>query len=265
MFRIANLRDMQSIYVPGRKPVLEMLESGHRNIDMVFIKKPVPRALDRIIDQCRTLNVRFKLVPGPELDRLSHAHQGVVARLRLHEFSDLDQLVRVTKATHFPVILVLDQVQDPGNLGTLARTIAALGAGGLIVPRDRSAPLGPGAMKASAGALIRTRIAREVNLARTLDRLHQEGMNIYGATMDQGESFLDICYEFPAVLVLGGEEKGIRPNVLKRCTHKIHIPMPGGLDSMNVAQAGAIIFGRMLSDLRTKGRKKEEKNTGRKD
>ncbi len=249
---------MQSIYVPGRKPVLEILESGHQNIETVLIKKPAPRALDRIIDRCKMLNVRFKLVPGPELDRLSQAHQGVVARLRLHEFSDLDQLVYMTKGTHFPVLLVLDQVQDPGNLGTLARTLAALGAGGLIVPRDRSAPLGPGAVKASAGALLRTRVAREVNLARTLDHLHQEGMHIYGATMEQGVSFLDIGFDFPAILVLGGEEKGIRPNVLKRCTHKIHIPMPGGLDSLNVAQAGAIILGRMLSDFRAKGQKKEK-------
>lgn len=233
--------------VPGKKPVMEALENNPEQVDLVFVKKPVPKGLDAIISRCRQLHVRFKLVPDQELQQMGAARQGIAARLRMQTLVELDLLLKNTSRAVFPVLLLLDQVQDPGNLGTLARTLAALGGAGIIIPRDRSAPLGPGAMKASAGALNRIGVAQVTNLARTLDHIDQAGFNIYAATMDQGQSVLEQTFVFPAVLVLGGEEKGIRPNVLKRCPGKIHIPMAGGMDSLNVAQAGALILGRMLS------------------
>ncbi|EFI32942.1 RNA methyltransferase, TrmH family, group 3 [Desulfonatronospira thiodismutans ASO3-1] len=238
---------MHENLVLGKKPVMEALEENPEHIDLVLVKKPVPRGLDPVISRCRQLHVRFKLVPDQELQQMGAARQGIAARLRMQTLVDLDLLLNNTTRAVFPVLLLLDQVQDPGNLGTLARTLAALGGAGIIIPRDRSAPLGPGAMKASAGALNRIGVAQVTNLARTLDHIDQAGFNIYAATMDQGQSVLEQTFVFPAVLVLGGEEKGIRPNVLKRCPGKIHIPMAGGMDSLNVAHAGALILGRMLS------------------
>ncbi len=238
---------MHNNLVLGKKPVMEALEDNPDHIDLVLVKKPVPRGLDPVLSRCRQLHVRFKLVPDQELQQIGASRQGIAARLRVHTLMDLDLLLQNTAEAGFPVLLVLDQVQDPGNLGTLARTLAALGGAGIIIPRDRSAPLGPGAMKASAGALTRIGISQVTNLARTLDHIGRAGFNIYAATMNQGQSVLEQTFEFPAVLVLGGEEKGIRPNVLKRCPAKIHIPMAGRVDSLNVAQAGALILGRMMS------------------
>ncbi|MFO7727647.1 MAG: 23S rRNA (guanosine(2251)-2'-O)-methyltransferase RlmB [Desulfonatronovibrio sp.] len=237
---------MESNYIPGRKPVLELISSGGDRIDLVLIKKPVPGDLRQIIEKCRQSGIRFRLTPAQELDRITSGHQGVIARTRVTRNTLPEDIYARAANNFFPVILALDQVQDPGNLGSLARTIAAFGGGGLITPKDRSAHQGPGAMKSSAGAITRIDMAQVTNLARTLDQARDQGYWIYGAVMREGLNLFETKFNFPAVLVLGGEEKGIRPNVLKRCHQKIHIPMPGGFDSLNVAQAGAVILGQML-------------------
>ncbi len=242
-----NRIHMHSNLIVGKKPVLEILETSPEQVDMVLVQKPVPRGLEPVLSRCRQLKVRFKLVPQQELLKAEASRQGVAARLRLHTPVELDSLLQVAPDAALRVLLLLDQVQDPGNMGTLARTMAALGGAGIIIPKDRSSPAGPGALKASAGALTRIGIAQVTNLARTLDYIMDAGFNIYAATMNQGQNVLEQEFEFPAILVLGGEEKGIRANVLKRCTHRIHIPMPGGMDSLNVAQAGAMILGQMMS------------------
>jgi len=256
---------MQTTFILGRKPVLDLLKADPENVDLVFIKKPVPRALEPVIEHCRSLNTRFKLVPGSELDRMGSGNQGVAARILVHAFKDIDELLAGVLQAPLPALLVLDQVQDPGNLGTLARTLTALGGGGIVITRDRSAHPGTGAMKASAGALLRTRMSRVTNLARSLELMRQKNFYIYAATRNQGQSLLDTRFSFPCALVLGNEEKGIRPGVLKRCSHIIHIPMPGGLDSLNVAQAGAIVLGRMLSDVRDQEGKKNDNKLKRSD
>ena len=197
-------RDNQDLLTPGRKPVLELLRSRPEGVDTIFLADDAP-GLGDIVGLCREGGVRFRKVRRPELDRMfSGNHQGVVARLRGRELVDLETLLERTRHRPFPLIIALDQVQDPGNVGTLARTLLALGGGGLLFPRDRTAFMGPAAAKAAAGA------------------------------------------DFPAVLILGNEDKGMRPNVGKRCSRMLSIPMHGGFDSLNVAQAGAMIMTEML-------------------
>lgn len=239
---------MDSNYIPGRKPVLELLSLSENMIDQVLIKKPVPGELRQVIERCRQAGVRFRLCSGEELDRIARGHQGVIARIRSLGLVPPENMFSLWEKSAFPVILALDQVQDTGNLGTLARTMAALGGLGIITPRDRSAYPGPGAMKSSAGALAGINLARVTNMSRTLDQARDEGLWVYGAASREGGSIFEAHFNFPAVLVLGGEEKGIRPNVLKRCHEIVRIPMPGGFDSLNVAQAGAVILGRMLME-----------------
>ena len=237
---------MESSYIQGRKPVLELLSVSADRVDLVLIKKPVPGELRQVIEICRQTGIRFRLTTAQELDRLAKGHQGVIARVRAINNALPEDIFSLTANSHFPVILALDQVQDPGNLGTLARTMAALGGPGIITPKDRSAHPGAGAMKSSAGAISRINLAQVTNLSRTLDLARDNGFWIYGAVMREGSDVFEMKLNFPALLVLGGEDKGIRPNVLKRCHEKVHIPMPGGFDSLNVAQAGAIILGQML-------------------
>lgn len=234
----------------GRKPVLEAVLQTPERIDAVLVRdgKRMPD-VERILDACREAGVRFRLVPQSELDRLAPGvNQGVAARLTGAAFVELEAAVAAARAAPLPVLVVLDQVQDPGNVGTLARTLYALGGGGLVVPKDGGAHLGGAAAKASAGALARLPVARVVNVARALDELAEAGFAIYctgsraGAGADAVGAF-DFTPSFPCALVLGGEEKGVRPNVAKRCETRLEIPFAREFDSLNVAQAGAILLG----------------------
>jgi 23S rRNA (guanosine2251-2'-O)-methyltransferase len=232
--------------LPGLKPVLELLASDPARIDTVFIRRGrrTPDT-DRLMDLCREMRVRFSLVEGQVLDKLyAGGHQGVVARLFEAGYVELDDLLRDAPDAPLPLIIALDQVQDPGNAGTLARSLYALGGAGLIVPRHNAAYLGAGAHRAAAGALEKLPVARVANLARALDEAAEAGYAIYGAMCGEGSvNAFTATLRTPCVLVLGNEDKGIRPNVAKRCDTLLHIPMLRDFDSFNVAQAGALLLG----------------------
>lgn len=238
-------------FTPGRKPVSELLTSNPQGIDTVFLED-IP-GLGDIVAACRAHGVRFRKLPRKEIDRIFPGnHQGVVARLRSRQMLDIETLITRTASAPFPLILALDQVQDPGNVGTLARTLYALGGAGILFPQDRTAFLGTGASKAAAGALDHLGLCQVVNLARALDTCAQAGLAIYGTGMgEECTALFAAVLRSPAVLVLGNEDKGMRPNVAKRCETVLTIPMQRGLDSINVAQAGAMIVTEMLRQWKT--------------
>jgi len=241
-------------YIPGRKPVMELIQNEPEKIDLVYFQHHKGGALAKIVNQCRHNRIRYKFLNRVDLDRIySGNHQGVIARTSAQKNIPLSEILAKAQKAYLPVLLALDQIQDPGNVGTLARTALALGTGGFIVPKDRSAYLGAGAYKASAGAIHQINISRVTNLARALDEARDSGFWIYAARYDlEAENIFNFRIKFPAILVLGNEEKGIRPNVLKRCHHSLYIPMPGGFDSLNVAQAGAIMLGQFLGIMERK-------------
>lgn len=231
--------------LPGRKPVLETLEAAPERVELVFVQRGLHgKDLDRVLDLCRERRVRFKLTDRAELDRLVRGnHQGVAARLAACPSLDLDDLLAGVKDAPLPLILALDQVQDPGNAGALARSLYALGGAGIVLPRDHSVHLGPAAMKASAGALARLPVARVVNLSRALEACDEAGLRIYCARAGEGAAnAFDAALDMPAVLVLGNEEKGVRPGVEKRCHGALALPLARGFDSLGVAQAGAMLM-----------------------
>ncbi len=236
----------------GAKPVLEMLEREPERIDTVLIRKGRrSQDTDRILDLCRDAKVRFTLTDAQSLDRLCSAgHQGVVARLFEAGFTEFSDLLTNATDAPLPLILVLDQVQDPGNAGTLARTLFALGGAGLVIPRHNGAFLGAGARRAAAGALERLPVSKVMNVARALDEARDAGFLVYGAAFGEGSlNAFTTPLHTPALLVLGNEDHGIRPQVAKRCHHLLHIPMLRAFDSLNVAQAGGILtscFARQL-------------------
>ena len=155
----------------GVKPVLELLEREPERIDAVLVRKGKrSQDTDRILDLCRTAKVRFTLADAQSLDRLCPAgHQGVVARLFEAGFTEFADLLTDATDAPLPLILVLDQVQDPGNAGTLARTLYAMGGAGLVIPRHNGTFLGAGARRAAAGALERLPVAKVMNIARALE------------------------------------------------------------------------------------------------
>ncbi len=244
----------EKVLVAGRKPVEELLRDKPGSVDMVNLKKgPQDIKCRRIVGKCKDLGIRYKFIEGSSLDRLFGGnHQGVVAQVAALEYMDLDKLLATTKDAPLPLILALDRVQDTGNVGAIARTLWGLGGAGLIVPQHEGAYLGAGALKASAGALTRLPVARAVNMARMLEKAISEGFTVYCAHDCEGamNAFSpDLSLSLPAVLVLGNEEKGVRPGVVKQCDISLSIPLKREFDSLNVAQAGAILIARFASQL----------------
>jgi 23S rRNA (guanosine2251-2'-O)-methyltransferase len=236
----------ETAVVAGRKPVLEFLVRSPDKAEAVFLQQGVRgEAVSQILDICRTSGIRFSNVPRRELDRLvgSSSHQGVAARIFPAGFVSLDEVLTAAASAPLPLVLVLDQVQDVGNVGALARTMWAMGGGGLVLPRHGSARLGPAAVKRSAGALELLPVAQVTNLGRALETSAGRGYVIYGADAGEARSVFAGSLDLPGVLVLGSEDAGIRPGVLKRCHKRIYVPMAREFDSLNVAQAGAVIIG----------------------
>lgn len=238
--------DKSQTFLPGLKPVLELLRSLPEQVDSVFILKGrKSKQTDEIIELCRKHGVRFNLVDEKTMSRMyGGLHQGVAARLHASEFVPLEDMLDALPSAPLPLILALDQVLDPGNAGTLARTLYALGGAGMIVPKHNGAYLGGAAAKASAGALAKLPVAKVSNLAQALDKAADRGINIYGADAGpESQSIYGFKPVLPAVLVLGSEESGIRQGIAKRCDALLSVPMRRDFDSLNVAQAGAILMG----------------------
>lgn len=174
---MTNNNDMEN-FLPGLKPVLELLEREPERVDMVYVRRGrVNAESSRLLDLCRDYGVRFSLVSEDILSRMAAraGHQGVVARLREASFTPWEEFL--TQAAHapLPLIVALDQVQDPGNVGTLARTLFAMGGAGLVLPRHNSAFLGPGARRSAAGALERLPLTQVVNLSRAVKDAQEAG------------------------------------------------------------------------------------------
>lgn len=239
--------------LPGCKPVLELLEESPDTVDLVLCRQKLNnREVSRIQEICSKHAIRFQRVEEALLDKICKrqggqgtvSHQGLVARVCNFAFIDMEQLLAKLADAPLPLLLALDQVQDPGNIGTLARTLYTLGGAGIIVPMHNSARIGPAARRAAAGCLEKLPIARVTNLGHALDRCEEEGLAIYGALGAQSAANAwTEPMQLPAVLVLGNEERGLRPDIVKRCQTLLAIPHARRFDSLNVAQAGAILIG----------------------
>ncbi|WP_319541213.1 RNA methyltransferase [uncultured Pseudodesulfovibrio sp.] len=241
-----NDRDKKDgkIYVVGNKPVRELLMDNPRKVDFVaFRKGRRDQAVEEIIELCRKQNVPHKSVSAQDLDYMYRGnHQGIAARCAALDYTPLEQLLEDAMDAPLPLIVALDQVQDTGNVGVLARTIHALGGAGLIVCQHHGAYLGAGALRSSAGALNKLPVAKVGNLANAMKDCVNYDYTLYAARMTSDSvNVYTAELETPAVLVLGNEEKGIRPGVSKFCHHSLHVPFLREFDSLNVAQAGAII------------------------
>ncbi|MDD6088607.1 MAG: RNA methyltransferase [Desulfovibrionaceae bacterium] len=229
----------------GLKPVLEFLEQSPEQADAVYVRKGQRTAdTDRILDLCRRNGIRFTLCESAFLDRLCPhtSHQGAAVRLFQAGFIELEQLTELLYTAPLQLIAVLDHVQDPGNIGTLVRTLYAFGAAGIVVPRHNSAFLGSGARRSAAGALEKLPVCKVANISSALEFFRKNGLPVYGSACSvNGLNALTDPLHLPAVLVLGNEDKGLGPTVLKHCDHQIFIPMLRSFDSINVAQAGGIL------------------------
>jgi 23S rRNA (guanosine2251-2'-O)-methyltransferase len=223
----------------GIHPVAEALRAG-RPLERVLVAKGAggPR-LQQIIDLARQGSVPLRFEPRQALDRLagSAAHQGVVALGASQKYKSLDDVADGAR-----MLVFLDGVEDPHNLGAIIRTALAAGADAVVIPERRAAGLTETVAKAAAGALEHLPIVRVGNLNRALDEIKERGFRIYGVDERGMDAYDQVQYASPAALVLGGEGKGIHEMVRKRCHAVIRIPIVGKISSLNVSVAAGIVL-----------------------
>jgi len=182
---------------------------------------------------------------GAQMDALvpGENHQGIIAAVAPYRYRDIDELVKQAESSPLPpLLLILDHLEDPRNLGSLLRTAAAAGVGGVIIPRDRACGITPVVYKTSAGAAINIPVAQVVNVGREIDRLKERGFWIAGAEMKEARVYYEAELPFPLALVLGGEGRGLSRLVREKCDLLLRIPMAENVLSLNVAVAGGILI-----------------------
>ena len=217
----------------------EALRAG-RTLDRVLIARGAGgQRLQEIIDLARERSVPVRFEPREALDRVSHgtAHQGVVAFGAAQRYAELDQVVAGAE-----LLVLLDGVEDPHNLGAIVRTAHAAGASAVLVPERRAAGLTETVAKAAAGALEHLPVVRIGNVNQTLDDLKGRGYWIYGLDERATQLYSETDYARPTVFVLGGEGHGLHELVKKHCDALVRIPMTGAISSLNVSVAAGIVL-----------------------
>ena len=239
-----TLVTMEFLY--GLHPVEEALRSGSRRFDYVCIARERHQQgqdarLSGILDLCRQSGVKTRLEPRDALTRMARtaAHQGVVAVVREREFLDLEDLLEGPQPR---LVLALDGVEDPQNFGALLRTAEAAGVDGVLFSERRSAPLSAVAVKASAGAAEHLRLARVVNMVRSLEQLKERNLWCVGLDERGEEDYDRFDFKSNTVIVLGREGAGLHDLVRRTCDHLLRIPMGGKVASLNVSAAGAVVL-----------------------
>lgn len=196
--------------------------------------------MQEIIDLARERSITLRFEPREALDRVSNgaAHQGVVAVGAAYSYADLDQVLPNAR-----LLIVLDGVEDPHNLGAVIRTAHAVGAGAVIVPERRAVGLTETVAKAAAGALEHLPVVRVGNLNQALEDLKKRGFWIYGLDERGAQLYTEVDYVPPTVFVMGGEGRGLHELVKKHCDALVRIPMAGAIASLNVSVAmGVVLF-----------------------
>lgn len=234
----------QTHYIWGRHAVLEALRSGGRPIHKLYVAREAQDPqLHAIIALSRLKGVVVQRVERSALDRLANRgkHQGVVAAIAAQAFFDEEALFDVL--TDRSMLVILDQVQDPHNLGAIIRTAHCAGADAVIITKHRSSGLTDVVAKTAAGALEYTRVVRVTNLATFLQRLKQAGFQLIGVSPEGQSSYTSISMDGRIALIFGSEGKGLRRLTKQSCHQLVHIPMRGKIDSLNVSVAvGVVLF-----------------------
>ncbi|MEW6429023.1 MAG: 23S rRNA (guanosine(2251)-2'-O)-methyltransferase RlmB [Thermodesulfobacteriota bacterium] len=236
--------EARSVYIHGIHPVAEFLRHHPGQVEEILVREGQrnPR-LAVLMEDARAAGVAARTVaelPGEGRDGVA---QGVAARIRPVQPLDFaDLCAQLPAFDHPPLLLALDCIQDPHNLGSIIRSAAAAGVDALLLPRDRAAGFTATVYKVSAGALAMVPVCQVTNLARSLQELRKIGIWVWGADSRGGASIYDADATLPLCLVMGGEHKGIRPLVRDGCDRLVCIPMQTSLDSLNVATSAAILL-----------------------
>jgi 23S rRNA (guanosine2251-2'-O)-methyltransferase len=234
--------------IEGRNPVLEAMRAG-RTINKLFVAKRTDNArpdptLARIINMAKDLRIPIMEVPKINLDDMSqtHNHQGVIAQAASHEYVEIDDMLKIAEEKgEAPLLLILDELKDAYNLGSILRIADAAGVTGVIIPQHRSIGLDSMVAKASAGAIEYVPVARVTNLSRTILELKEKGFWIAGTDAEGTNQYFDDVWSGPMAIVIGSEGEGMNKNIREKCDFLLSIPMAGSVNSLNAAVAAGIV------------------------
>ena len=234
----------QIIY--GIHPVEEALRSSHLEFQKILIAAQKPHhPIQSVVDLARQRQVPVLFTTRETVEKmaLGGLHQNVLGILKEIPYVDIGEILLNSKREgKRALLLILDGIQDPQNLGALIRTALGCGVQGLIIPKDRTVGITPTVTKASAGAVAHLPIARVVNIASTIDALKKEGIWVYGASGEARDLIYHLDLDIDLAIVIGAEGKGIRPLVKKKCDRLFSIPMRGSLSSFNASVSGGMVL-----------------------
>lgn len=231
-------------YIYGIHAVLEAIDAA-KDIDKILLSKTLnPETAQEIIEKARALRVPVQRVPVQKIDRITRRnHQGVLAMMAAVTYYRVDDLVpRLFDEGENPFIVVLDGVTDVRNFGAVARTCECAGVSAIVIPDHESVSVNADAVKTSAGALNYLPVCRERNLVSAVKFLRDSGFKIVGTSDKSQTSYTHADYTGPVAIVLGAEDKGISPEIMKLCDTQVLIPEFGHINSLNVSVAGGIMI-----------------------
>ena len=236
------MRDNESI-IEGRNAVIEAFRSG-REIDRLFIKDGLTDGqIQTIKREAKKKELRIDFVSKERLDQISQTgnHQGVIAYIAAYEYSELEDIFAIAeKKGEDPFIFILDNIEDPHNLGAIIRTANMSGAHGVIIPKNRAVGFTSTVAKVSAGALNYTPVVRVTNISRTIEELKERGVWVACADMD-GTIMYDLNLTGSIALVIGAEGSGVSRLVKEKCDYIASIPVKGDIDSLNASVAAGVM------------------------
>lgn len=229
--------------IEGRNAVLEAFRAG-KTIDKLFVLDGCQDGpVKSILREAKKTDTIINFVDKERLDRLANSghHQGVVAQAAAYEYAEVEDILNAAKENgEAPFIFILDEIEDPHNLGAIIRTANLCGAHGVIIPKRRAVGLTATVAKTSAGAVNYTPVAKVTNIAKTIEELKKEGMWFVCADMD-GQTMYDLNLTGPIGLVIGNEGAGVSRLVKEKCDFTASIPMKGDIDSLNASVAAGVL------------------------
>ncbi len=232
--------------IEGRNPVLEAIKAEVK-IKKLLIQEGVKgKPIDELINLATTAKIPVEKVSKADLNEIANstAHQGIIAHAEEYRYAEVDEIIEYAKSKgEAPLVVILDEIQDPHNLGSIIRTANVAGVHGVIIPKHRTSRITPVVSKSSAGAVEHTKLAMVTNLARTIDDLKEAGLWIVGTALGGEQIMYQVDLKGATGIVIGNEGQGMRRLIKEKCDFIVQIPMYGQINSLNASvAAGTIIY-----------------------
>jgi 23S rRNA (guanosine2251-2'-O)-methyltransferase len=238
-----NIKDLPlENIISGRNPILELLRAGKRTVNKLMVSQTARgSAISEIIALAKQKGIAVHTVPPEKLDRFSEQSQGVAVEVSPTEYVNLEDLIEAAKKSLKPLLVILDGIEDPHNLGAIIRNCVAFGADGVIIPKWRAAGVNETVSRASAGAVEHISISKVSNINQAVDLLKENNFWIAGAE-NGGQNLEDTALPFPLAVIIGSEGFGLHSLTKKHCDFLISIPQKNTISSLNASCASAIIL-----------------------